>query len=101
MFLHWLEARNSSVSGSSMAPTIKVGATITYDAKFPFQGLKLGDIIIFKQPDSNTLTVSRIIHISPEGWVQTKGDNLPQPHPWKITANEYLGKVVRIDNTPL
>ena len=89
------------VSGSSMAPTIRVGATIAYDDKFPFEDLKVEDIIVFKKPGSDTLVVSRIIYISPEGWVQTKGDNQPEPQTWQITANEYVGKVIRIDNPPL
>lgn len=89
------------VSGSSMEPTIRSGATIAYDDKFPFEDLKVEDIIVFKKPGSDTLGVSRIIYISPEGWVQMKGDNLPEPHPWQITANEYVGKVTRIDNPPL
>jgi signal peptidase I len=88
------------VSGSSMAPTIRSGATIAYDDKFPFEDLKVEDIVVFKKPGSDTLAVRRIIYISPEGWVQTKGDNLPEPESWKITANEYVGKVIRIDNPP-
>ena len=86
------------VVGSSMAPTTKNGATITYE-ETPFESLKVGDIMVLRKPDSNALVVTRIIRITPEG-LETKRDNLPQPDPWKITAKEYVGKVVRIDNPP-
>jgi signal peptidase I len=87
-----------AVVGPSMEPTIKVGATIAYE-QVPFQELKLDDIIVFKRPGDNVLIVARIIGVLPEG-LQTKGDNNLNPYPWNITATEYFGKVVRIDNPP-
>ncbi len=87
------------IGGSSMEPTIKNGATVVY-MDIPLGNLKVDDIIVFKKPQSDTFVVARIIRIAPEG-LETKGDNNPQPHPWKITAKEYVGKIVRIDNPPL
>jgi signal peptidase I len=86
------------VSGSSMAPTIKVGATVSYE-EVPFSELQVNDIIVFKRPGDNALILARIIHVWPEG-LETKGDSKPDPYPYNITATEYVGKIVRIDNPP-
>jgi signal peptidase I len=86
------------VGGSSMQPTIKVGATVAYE-EVPFSELKVDDIIVFKRPDDNMLIVARITSIMPEG-LQTKGDNNPNPYEWNITETMYVGKIVRIDNPP-
>jgi signal peptidase I len=86
------------VGGSSMEPTIKDGATVSYEA-VPFENLKIDDIIIFNKPDTNVLVIGRIIRITPEG-LETKYDNNTTPNPYKITSKEYVGKIVRIDNPP-
>jgi signal peptidase I len=86
------------VSGPSMEPTIKQGATVAYE-EVPFSMLKVDDIIVFKRPGDNMLILARITHILPEG-LETKGDNRPDTYPWNITATEYVGKIVRIDNPP-
>ena len=87
-----------AVAGSSMQPTIKPGATVSYE-EVPFSELKVDDIIVFKRPGDNMLLLARIIHILTEG-LEVKGDNNPSPYPYNITATEYVGKVVRIDNPP-
>jgi signal peptidase I len=86
------------VVGPSMQPTIKVGATVSY-AQVPFSELKVGDIIVFKRPSDNMLILGRITQVLPEG-LQIKGDNNPSPYPYNVTATEYVGKIVRIDNPP-
>lgn len=87
------------VSGPSMQPTIKVGATVSYDDQMPFSTLKVDDIIVFKRPGDNALILARITHVFPDG-LEVKGDNNPSPYPYNVTATEYVGKIIRIDNPP-
>jgi len=86
------------VVGPSMQPTIRVGATVSYE-QVPFSELKADDIIVFKRPGDNALIIARITHVL-TGGLETKGDNNPDPYPWNITATEYVGKIIRIDNPP-
>ena len=86
------------VVGPSMQPTIRVGATVSYE-QVPFSQLKVDDIIVFKRPGDNALIIARITHILAEG-LEVKGDNNPSPYPYNITATEYVGKIIRIDNPP-
>jgi signal peptidase I len=86
------------VGGSSMQPTIKSGATVTYE-EVPFSELKVDDIIVFNRPSDNMLIIARITLLLPDG-LQTKGDNNPAPYDWTVTSAMYVGKVVRIDNPP-
>ena len=84
------------VGGSSMEPTIKVGATVVYD-EVPFSESNVDDIIVFKRPADDMLIVARITQITSDG-LQTKGDNRFDPYEWTITSNMYVGKITRIDN---
>jgi len=86
------------VVGPSMQPTIRVGATVSYE-QVPYSELKVDDIIVFKRPGDNALIIARITHILAEG-LEVKGDNNPSPYPYDITATEYGGKIIRIDNPP-
>jgi signal peptidase I len=86
------------VVGPSMQPAIKVGATVSYE-QVPFSELKVGDIIVFKRPGDNALILGRITQVLAEG-LQIKGDNNPSPYSYNVTATEYVGKIVRIDNPP-
>jgi signal peptidase I len=86
------------VVGPSMQPTIRVGATVSYE-EASFLELKADDIIVFKRPGDNALIIARITHILAEG-LEVKGDNNPSSYPYNIMATEYVGKVVRIDNPP-
>ena len=86
------------VGGPSMQPTIKVGATVSYE-QVPFSELKVDDIIVFKRPGDNALILGRITQVLAEG-LQIKGDNNTSPYPYTVTATEYVGKIVQIDNPP-
>jgi signal peptidase I len=86
------------VAGPSMQPTIKVGATVSYE-QVSFSELKVNDIIVFKRPGDNALIIARITRILTEG-LEAKGDNNHDPYPYNITATEYVGKITRIDNPP-
>jgi signal peptidase I len=86
------------VAGPSMQPTIRVGATVSYE-EAAFSELTVDDIIVFKRPGDNALILARITRILAEG-LEVKGDNNPSPYPYNITATEYVGKIIRIDNPP-
>lgn len=86
------------IVGPSMEPTIRVGATVSYE-EVPFTELKVDDIIVFKRPIDNMLILARIKRVLPGG-LETKSDNNPNPYPYNVTATEYVGKIVRIDNPP-
>lgn len=86
------------VGGSSMQPTIKPGATVTYET-VSFSDLKVDDIIVFKRPSDSMLIIGRVTLIDSDG-LQTKGDNNPQPYEWTVTSEMYVGKITRIDNPP-
>ena len=86
------------VVGPSMQPTVRVGATVSYE-QVPFSELKVDDIIVFKSPDDNRLIIARIARVLTEG-LETKGDNNPDPYSYIITATQYVGKIIRIDNPP-
>ena len=56
---------NFSNYGHSMDPTIKGNALCAFDTRFPFDELKIGDVIMFKEPKGlNTATDSMKVHIS-------------------------------------
>jgi signal peptidase I len=76
------------VIDSSMEPTIKEGATVSY-VDFPFEQLKVGDIILYRAPGRDALIVARIVEVTQEG-LRTKGDSNVAPHriwsPLRITS---------------
>jgi signal peptidase I len=73
-----------AVGGPSMQPTIKAGATVSYE-QVPFSELKVNDIIVFKRPGDNALIIGRITQVLAER-LQVKGDNNPSPYPYNVTA---------------
>jgi signal peptidase I len=86
------------VIDSSMKPTIKDGATVSY-ADFPFEQLQVGDIILYRVPGRDALIVARIVEVTQEG-LRTKGDSNVAPHPYLVTAKDYIGKIINIYNLP-
>jgi len=94
---HGSSLQSSRVMTHSMAPTIKMGALVSYDTSIPFGDLSVGDIILFNVANSSDIWVSRIIHIYP-GEISTKGDGNPAPEGFNIISSMYVGKVVKINN---
>ena len=87
---------------SSMSPTINYGGLVlTYRA--PFSSLRVGDIVVFHDPEGNPATVvHRIVWAGTCGGqvcYRTKGDNNatnPAPDPWNLTAPYYLSQVMLV-----
>ena len=77
-------------------------AAVVY--KCSFSDLKVGDIIIFNDPQGNPqVIVHRIVEVkNPQSraeYLVTKGDNNntnPLPDPWNVTSTYYLSKVLVI-----
>jgi signal peptidase I len=88
---------------SSMTPTMNY-ATIGVTYHTSFQGLKVGDIIVFHDPYEYSKTiVHRIVGIVPcdngNSCLLTKGDNNatnPTRDPWNVTTSDYIGQVIMI-----
>lgn len=88
---------------SSMSPTMNY-ATVGMTYHTSFQDLKVGDIIVFHDPNEYTKTiVHRIVAIVPcdngNTCLVTKGDNNvtnPTRDPWNVTQADYVGQVILI-----
>ena len=97
--LHNVASGDKSVvmSGPSMQPTVKQGATVYYKS-VPFDSLKVNDIIIYKDPQiPSGMILSRITQIDSDGLV-TKGDFNSAAYSWKVNASMLIGKVTEIHN---
>ena len=87
---------------SSMSPNMNY-ATIGVIYHASFQSLKVGDIIVFQDPEGYPVTiVHRIVAIVQCGsgqCLETKGDNNvtnPTRDPWYVNQADYKGQVVLI-----
>ncbi len=89
-----------SDSPSSMSPIINYGdAAMMY--RVPFDSLRVGDIIAFKDPRGTPMTIiHRIVAVENVGgstYLVTKGDNSatnPINDPWRVTQQDYLSKAI-------
>ena len=77
---------NFSNYGHSMDPTIKGNALVVIDTRFPFDELKIGDVIMYKEPKGlNTDTDKVRVHISK---VPANGSTADPSEPATNTADE-------------
>lgn len=79
-------------SGNSMYPTLCDGdllLAVTYSERIP----SVGDIIVFKCPREDTLTVHRIMRVTDQG-ILTRGDNNAGNDPWMLRPDVVEGLVV-------
>ena len=85
------------VSSGSMIPTLNVGDIILVRGVDP-NTVTVGTIIIFHSPyDYSMPIVHRVIAISNEGnglFFSTKGDNNPGPDGWSVPAQNLMGVYV-------
>jgi len=88
------------VSGTSMYPTLEEGDMVVV-VSVPYSSIKVGDIIVYDPPCSNTgnSVIHRVVDIGPGG-LTTKGDNNPLTDPAEhiatgpVTSACVEGKVV-------
>jgi signal peptidase len=79
-------------SGNSMYPALCDGdllMTVPCSERIPFTG----DIIVFKCPGEDTLTVHRIMRVTDQG-ILTRGDNNAGNDPWMLRPDVVKGTVV-------
>ncbi len=85
------------VSSGSMIPNLEIGDIIVVTGNPEFKDLKVGDIIVFDEPGRGSkVIVHRVYSIYDDAIrrVVTKGDHNSSPDDWRVTSNEYIGKVV-------
>lgn len=85
------------VISDSMAPTMKRGDMILVQAIYI--NPHVGDIIMFKRPDSYLPITHRIIKIV-DGRIYTGGD-ASGPDPWFITKKDIIAQAVMIGGRPI
>lgn len=79
-------------AGPSMNPTLNredLLEVAPYAEYFP----EVGDVILYRAPDNDSLIVHRIVSIKPEGYV-AKGDNCSDRDPWLVKQEDILGHVI-------
>lgn len=96
----------TKVSGTSMTPTINDGDTIFYAEIDNVAKLKVGDIIIFKNPAGDGILAHRImsvITVKGEYWFSTRGDKwIPDKEGrrykdrYAVPAKDVLGVVIGV-----
>ena len=86
-----------AVESNSMVPTFNRGDILVLQG-VPAEQLKIGDIIVFSPPSSQTPIVHRIIDVNPDGTFQTKGDaNTGQlPFEKSIQPEQIHGKEIAV-----
>jgi len=78
--------------GESMYPTLKA-LDILYVK--PRQGYRRGDVIVFKDAETNHMVTHRVVSVGPEG-IRTRGDNCALPDPWTLSEEDVAGAVTSI-----
>jgi signal peptidase I len=75
-----------------MKPIFRDGDALTVE---PYGGRKgrVGDIVVFMDPENNQKIIHRIVSIRREG-IRTQGDHSTQLDPWILKPGEIIGKVV-------
>ena len=90
------------VSSGSMYPQLAMYDIIVITGHAPFEGVKVGDIIVFDRPkDHDKVIVHRVVAVIDDDpkTLRTKGDNNQASIPgtdFPITEQEYKGTVVHV-----
>jgi signal peptidase len=92
----------ASVTGTSMAPSVKEGDLIKYEKISPSE-IEVGDIIVYRIPplvqkyrDCPLVVTHRVVEIRGTTvglYYRTKGDNNPAQDPWSVEYGDIIGKV--------
>ena len=89
------------VKSGSMEPALAVGQSVITTSDY--QELRVDDIIVFSYDESSSYTCHRIVEINEvEGQTRyiTKGDSNSYVDAWYVTAENILGKVIAVIETP-
>ena len=83
------------VSGGSMHPTFSSNDVVLW-VDFPIENLRLGDIIVYRQPTlpDHPVIVHRVCDVAEPGRVRTKGDDQSEPGDYYVTGEYYEGLII-------
>ena len=88
------------VPTESMEPTIKTNSTIMFEKNTKYDDLKVGDIIVYHNDETNMYIIHRIKEQTNNGFIM-QGDNNPIPDYYKnsgsyyyVTKDNYIGKYI-------
>lgn len=88
----------AAVVSNSMVPTFNKSDIIllqNIDRRF-----NVGDIIIFKRPDTSVLITHRVARIE-EGYIRTAGDATRQTDWWQLKDSDIVGKAISVQGKPI
>lgn len=85
--------------GSSMMPLFIDKDIVDIGVYHDIEEIKIGDIVITKSLPltGNKHVIHRIIEITEENKVKTKGDNNSSPDDWELSLEDIEGKVINAD----
>jgi signal peptidase I len=83
-----------NIIGPSMRPTLKPGDLLVVE---PYRGnrIRLGDVVVFPAGHESHLITHRLFSRRGDIW-RARGDNNSLVDPWPLTADDLIGRVVRI-----
>jgi len=77
------------ISSGSMEPAIPTGSLCMINRNYPFEKIKVNDIIVYYQPEQKV--IHRVVKVSEQD-VRTKGDANDFVDRLRATKNNYYGK---------
>ena len=85
----------------SMKPSLSAGDVVYINKKFPYERLKVDDVVAFYDHDRKFNVLHRIIALSfikdnKKCWI-LKGDNNDKTDTVYLTELNYLGKLVKVE----
>ena len=91
----------SRIMSGSMEPNIMTGGFAVFRETDP-EKLEVGDIVVFRNPDfgggENTLYCHRIVSVSEDGMLGTRGDNNDATDLYRTPVGDVVGRVVYVFN---
>lgn len=78
------------VQSGSMEPAIPLGSVCFIDHKYPFEKIKINDIIAFNL-NSDKMVTHRVINIK-ENSITTRGDANTSPDNFAVLKEDFVGK---------
>lgn len=92
-------AKVYTLRGHSMEPLICDGYRIYVDTGYPYDALRAGDLVVYRNARSAQGTTCHMLydqHCSGGAW-RTYGINNLTIDPWIMTREDYIGKVIKIE----
>jgi signal peptidase I len=83
----------------SMEPAFSGGDLMFLDTKFPYEDLKIGDVVAYSDERYNMGRgiIHRIVGKAPNNQWIMKGDNNPTKDRYLLRKDTYDGKLTRVD----